>query len=120
MIQFYLERKLHFTDIVRGLTSYKITRSEYSLRWLINHTPLVGISPCAKPCSALMINRQHNVWCEYVLKTRMHSSRMHTGRSLGLSALGGLPGPGGCVVPGGVPGPEGGGLVLGGWYLSMQ
>ena len=44
-------------------------------------------------------------------KTRMHSSRMLTGRSLTACWRGGLPGPGGsawswgvCLVPGGLPG----------------
>ena len=64
--------------------------------------------------------------------TRMHSSRMRTARSLTVSpnmlwSRGEVPGPGGCLVPGGVPGlgvpawsQEGACLVGGGWYPSMH
>ena len=54
--------------------------------------------------------------CTLHKHTRMHSSRMRTGRSLtGVCSRGGVPGPGGMyLVPGGVPGPGGVYLVWGG------
>ena len=57
----------------------------------------------------------------FINSTRMHSSRMRTGRSLTVFRSlqpGGVPGPGGTWSRGGVPGPGGVYLVLGGCTWS--
>ena len=98
----------------------------WQYRWLVAQTESVQFNrttvKLGKPRTIPQKNSCYRSQDNYV--TRMHSSRMRTGRSLtvccSLLPGGGVPGPGGCLVWGsawsrGVPSPRGeGGLPAGG------
>ena len=88
------------------------------------------------PETRVKILLQNATFISRLIKTRMHSSRMRTGRSLtvcgrllprGVAWSGGSSAPGGPSAPGGAPGPGGSALGGGGsgpgggfWHPSMH
>ena len=98
-------------------------------------TPLFSMRTESQASSQGCVSVDADAWCKQTLTTRMHSSRMRTGRSLtvccsllpggspwsgggvspwsrGVSLPGGLPGPGGFSLPGGVCLVRGAGVCL--------